>query len=1351
MTKFYGDIELHNNITELSKKSRIQRIKEVREQEKLLALERSQDFRKYVDERKQIKYEKKVQLKKQQLIQEKLEKMKELEYCLVKTGEAHRNAKDEVKVFQQRLQSKERKYYEDEEKVQQRHQYALKVMKEEREIEEKETAQILHLKTLREQSRKEEREDAHYYAEHRAVREEVGRQGLVRKYQRALTPRSAERVHERFPTEVNPTVVRHTMSDTNIVSNNATIQERVTLRKSWRAIMDELRRKRVMKEREKEAIQTHRQNRGARFLEEELQLLTLVDKSRHRIKETAQVEVEEEAEEVRGDATKDEFERIFMSTMAVKRRPTTTASASSPSPQRQTSFSTIPSTLYLSNKPPPPSMPDDFSVTSSSEDSLQSSGSWRLHLRQQSGKREVESKTSTNVKASAGGASAPLPRLPPPLPLAPPAYEMSERDQRASIDRSPSTDHDAQEEDEEEEEVVVQTNQRHQEQISDLQQHSEEKKEERKEEKKEVLRREEEESSSEDSDQDESSDDNDNEEEEEAEEMKEEFKKPFPAKTIPSRETALTEARELSRQRQELEQRERMKIEREQEREREREKTARDWSRAEVSTTSSLLQEQWKQRNEEGLTATHPQRQQPGHILPPPLPMTSRENIQASYMPAPRPITIPMYPRYEEVATSQPLPIQEPPQLPTLRGFRVPAEPLRSADHVERRTHQTSSTTAIATSTAFTTTNTLNTFTGSSTVQRKESVSPVVSFLVPPSLPSNKLPTTKKEESFLSMTSATSTRSSSSTKSSSSSSSSPSISLASSISETQSKGFAEQLTSHILQHSLNQAVEVERDEARHMMTSTSILTASLDHSESTISETGIEVEIAPQTAPRQLNLNMTGSDYHSLSSGESSTSSSRHSTQSSPSSTPSSSNSNVSRSSSSSSSRERRDQYYMAATTATVTAPAGTSFTSSPSSQSSNSSSQPILLLKQPLHSTSSTSSTPSSTSYSSHGLPPLPSPLEKPQHFSMTQLLQHDQTVNEIQREIVEMRQRLLSAVSYPSFIPAPAMTTMLSPSTPSFALSSSASSPPPLSPKSDDVSTNTSDISNILDSREHESSRLTSSKKKLGGEERESLSTGSLNSKDLLSLRTSSSSSASVFRFTRTTVTSQAQGKAVTSLQRELTATPTDSTASSHSSDSLAQWMTSSKQAKEKRDVNTTLLTSDEEEEEEEEERFRQQKKQFQQKLQEKRNYLLTSSLNLATTTSTTTTTIVRQSTTNRVVGRSSANADDRSLSSGSLLQSALDVTLSSEDDDVSSVGQEKRKLIVSNATSSSMSPRTPSLSQEYLQATSATLSSRTQTHLLATPSTPSSSSSISSSRLQAMRSKIASDVLSEDSLSF
>eukprot|EP01040_Poterioochromonas_malhamensis_P005363 gene5363-5750_t len=1347
MTKFYGDIELHNNITELSKKSRIQRIKEVREQEKLLALERSQDFRKYVDERKQIKYEKKVQLKKQQLIQEKLDKMKELEYCLVKTGEAHRNAKDEVKVFQKRLQSKERKYHEDEEKLQQRHQYALKVMKEEREIGEKETAHILHLKTLREQSRKEEREDAHYYAEHRAVREEVGRQVHVRKYQRALTPRSAERVHERFPTEINPTVVRHTMSDTNIVSNNATIQERVTLRKSWRAIMDELRRKRVMKEREKEAIQTHRQNRGARFLEEELQLLTLVDKSRHRIKETAQVEVEEEAEEVRGDATRDEFERIFMSTMAVKRRPTATASASSPSPQRQTAFSTIPSTLYLSNKPPPPSMPDDFSVTSNSEDSLQSSGSWRLPLRQQSGKREVESKASTNVKASAGGASAPLPRLPPPLPLAPPAYEMSERDQRASIDRSPSTDHDAQEEEEEEEEeeeVVVQANQRHQEQISDLQQHREEKKEEWKEEKKEVLRREEEESSSEDSDQDESSDDNDD--EEEAEEMKEEFKKPFPAQTIPSRETALAEARELSRQRQELEQRERMKFQRE--REREREKTMRDWSRAEVNTTSSLLQEQWKQRNEEALIATHPQRQQPGPILPPPLPMTSRENIQTtSYMPAPRPISIPMHPRFEEVVTSQPLPIQEPPQLPTLRGLRVPAEPLMSADHVERRTHQNSSTTAIATSTAFTATNTLNTFTGSSTVQRKESVSPVVSLPLPPSLPSNKIQTTKKEESFLSMTSATSTRSSS-TKSSSSSSSSPSISLASSMSETQSKGFAEQLTSHILQHSLNQAVEVERDESRHMMTSTSISTASLDRSESTISETGIEVEIAPQTAPRQLNLNMTGSDYHSSSRGESSSSSSSHSTQSSPSSTPSSSN--VSRSSSSSSSRERRDQFYVAATnTATVTAPAGTSFTSSPSSQSSNSSSQPILLLRQPLHSTSSTSSTPSSTSYSSHGLPPLPSPLEKPQHFSMTQLLQHDQTVNEIQREIVEMRQRLLSAVSYPSAIPAPAMSTMLSPSTPSFALSSSASSPPPLSPKSDDVSTNTSDISNILDSRrEHESSRLTSSKK-VGGEERESLSTGSLNSKDLLSLRTSSSSSASVSRYARTSMTSQSQGKTVTSLQRELTATPTDSTASSHSSDSLAQWMTSSKQPKERRDVNTTLLTSDEEEGEEEEERFRQQKKQFQQKLQEKRNYLLTSSLNLATTTSTTTTTILRQSTA-RVVGRSSANANDRSLSSGSLLQSALDVTLSSEDDDVSSVGEEKRKLILSNATSTSMSPKTPSLSQEYLQATSATLSSRSQTHLLATPSTPSSSSSISSSRLLAMRSKIASDALSEDSLS-
>jgi hypothetical protein len=332
MTKFYGDIEITTRLNDVSKQSRIQRIKEVRECERNFAVERSADFRKYIDERKQLKYEAKVKQKKEELLKRKAEKLKELEYSLLKTGEAHRLAKEAMEKTEEERKSRERRTYSEKQKAHERHMEAMKSVQEKKKQEKEKQFQLLYLKNLQEQNRKEEREDAHLYAEHKGVREGKSHCGSRSpsptprsyRYQRSLTPRSAEYVHERFPTEIHPIIIRHSPSSVTdgfndaktigTITNNAVIQEKVTLKKSWKHIMEELQRKQVIKTREKQAIIHHRQQKGAKFLEEELHLLSIVDKSRNRIKESHQIETIEEEGGNRYDVNND-FERMFMNTM----------------------------------------------------------------------------------------------------------------------------------------------------------------------------------------------------------------------------------------------------------------------------------------------------------------------------------------------------------------------------------------------------------------------------------------------------------------------------------------------------------------------------------------------------------------------------------------------------------------------------------------------------------------------------------------------------------------------------------------------------------------------------------------------------------------------------------------------------------------------------------------------------------------------------------------------------------------------------------------------------------------------------------------------------------------------------
>jgi hypothetical protein len=368
MARFIGEIELSKELQELSKKSRLQRIQEVRDYERNISIERSSDYRKYIDERKQIKYEKKLREKKEKLIQEKIEKKKQLEYYLVKTGEAHRFAKEELeqkKEAEQRKLMKEVQYME---RTEERSRVAERVIRHQKHEEQKRTLAEEHLQYVKEQFRKEAREDAHLFGESKAHKRERSLSPTSRyRITRSLTVRSAERVHERFPTEIHPVVIRHNASAETTICDNADVQEKVTLKKSWKQIMDELRRRTTIKKRYREARVVLTQVNGTKFLEDELEFLYSLDKSRGRVKEMTEVQLfDEENMDIR-----DEFEKTFMSGIAVKK--TSTSSSTDQFTKRYNKVEE--------------SQADRFSTTSSSASSTEESEDSLNDIEEPSGRR----------------------------------------------------------------------------------------------------------------------------------------------------------------------------------------------------------------------------------------------------------------------------------------------------------------------------------------------------------------------------------------------------------------------------------------------------------------------------------------------------------------------------------------------------------------------------------------------------------------------------------------------------------------------------------------------------------------------------------------------------------------------------------------------------------------------------------------------------------------------------------------------------------------------------------------------------------------------------------------------------
>jgi hypothetical protein len=309
---YKGRLELQQELGDLSKQFHIQRIKEVREQEKRIAEERCRLYRETLDQIKEEKYAKKIQEKEKQHREKVTQLTKVWSSSLLETGTAHRKAA-EVNLLQYKLQMKRNeKLRKHQEKAEERRHYAMeKLRKQQTELR---TAQRdkEYLKHLRDEERAVERETAHEYGEHHKSIHTDNNDNDSEYTNTRMIKQSAENVHDRFPIKIRATVTRHGYTpEEKAVLNQATIQEIHAKKVAWKNVLNEMKRKRIIQERFKVAKQTYFKLTSAEHLEEELKLLEKIDKSGIRSQRTKESMMIED-ERMQWNQMKQNFEKIFM-------------------------------------------------------------------------------------------------------------------------------------------------------------------------------------------------------------------------------------------------------------------------------------------------------------------------------------------------------------------------------------------------------------------------------------------------------------------------------------------------------------------------------------------------------------------------------------------------------------------------------------------------------------------------------------------------------------------------------------------------------------------------------------------------------------------------------------------------------------------------------------------------------------------------------------------------------------------------------------------------------------------------------------------------------------------------------
>lgn len=311
-----GGQEMRENFDEMAKQLRIQRLKEVRAQEKQISEQRCRVYRDVIDERKDMKFQEKKRVKFEEMVTKVDQAVSELSQTLVETGTAHREAQSHSENLIKKQIKTENVTRQRSINAENRMNHAWLELKREQLERKRQDHEKFLLKQIRDQERYVEREDAHEFGEMKSAQKTRHEYITAERERIARTPQSAERVHHRFPIKITANVIRHGGSpgreeEEGLVINTAATAEVETKRNAWTNIMNEMKRKKVIKQRAAAARVSVLRSNTAEFLEEELKLLNNADRAGERIirvKEAIGVPAVVENAKV-----KSSFEKVFMS------------------------------------------------------------------------------------------------------------------------------------------------------------------------------------------------------------------------------------------------------------------------------------------------------------------------------------------------------------------------------------------------------------------------------------------------------------------------------------------------------------------------------------------------------------------------------------------------------------------------------------------------------------------------------------------------------------------------------------------------------------------------------------------------------------------------------------------------------------------------------------------------------------------------------------------------------------------------------------------------------------------------------------------------------------------------------
>lgn len=297
---------------QIFKQMRLKRLQEVREQEKRISMEKCQQYRGRMKEHKRGKREAAKDGKRRTLLQAHDDLVCSWQQSVVDNGSAQRDAKENWVKTVTRINDSSSQAAEKVSASLQRQRQALEYIEASRLDKERTDGERARRMLIRRELIASDREDAKAACEARKAKDEAAERQAVlvlqsRGVQMLDQPDAADK-----GSVVQARVMKHgaTKADVSIISNKASVEENVVVKRLFKRCIDELRNKNMALARARVARKSTAVVQSVEFLETELGLLLAYDRSpqrTYRIKNVSSVPSNEE-----GPAIVQSFEKVFL-------------------------------------------------------------------------------------------------------------------------------------------------------------------------------------------------------------------------------------------------------------------------------------------------------------------------------------------------------------------------------------------------------------------------------------------------------------------------------------------------------------------------------------------------------------------------------------------------------------------------------------------------------------------------------------------------------------------------------------------------------------------------------------------------------------------------------------------------------------------------------------------------------------------------------------------------------------------------------------------------------------------------------------------------------------------------------